>query len=197
MIPLLNIQDFVNIVFFFTLRFSDMGILVIVPVCVCAFCSYMDIEQHEDAVRDYEKVYQTEKTKGICLHQWLTLSCLEHDALFSQQSPFIIHCYFTKLNSHAFESRLHCREGDGSVTIQRHLLSPCWECTSENWYLEFTSTSPFYLMVYYVGLTHCLRAQAPSEECTAGVEEKQAERLLQGAGRGQESYRGRNQEGLS
>lgn len=26
--------------------------------------SYMDTEQYEDAVRDYEKVYQTEKTKG-------------------------------------------------------------------------------------------------------------------------------------
>lgn len=24
----------------------------------------MDTEQYEDAVRDYEKVYQTEKTKG-------------------------------------------------------------------------------------------------------------------------------------
>lgn len=29
-----------------------------------SFCSYMDTEQYEDAVRDYEKVYQTEKTKG-------------------------------------------------------------------------------------------------------------------------------------
>lgn len=27
-------------------------------------CSYMDTEQYEEAVRDYEKVYQTEKTKG-------------------------------------------------------------------------------------------------------------------------------------
>lgn len=26
--------------------------------------SYMDTEQYEEAVRDYEKVYQTEKTKG-------------------------------------------------------------------------------------------------------------------------------------
>lgn len=26
--------------------------------------SYMDTEQFEEAVRDYEKVYQTEKTKG-------------------------------------------------------------------------------------------------------------------------------------
>ena len=29
-----------------------------------ACCSYMDTEQYEDAVRDYDKVYQTEKTKG-------------------------------------------------------------------------------------------------------------------------------------
>lgn len=29
-------------------------------------CSYMDTEQYEEAVRDYEKVYQTEKTKGVC-----------------------------------------------------------------------------------------------------------------------------------
>ncbi len=28
--------------------------------------SYMDTEQYEEAVRDYEKVYQTEKTKGVC-----------------------------------------------------------------------------------------------------------------------------------
>lgn len=27
-------------------------------------CSYMDTEQYEEAVRDYEHVYQTEKTKG-------------------------------------------------------------------------------------------------------------------------------------
>lgn len=27
-------------------------------------CSYMDTEQYEEAVRDYEKVYQTEKTSG-------------------------------------------------------------------------------------------------------------------------------------
>lgn len=29
----------------------------------------MDTEQYEDAVRDYEKVYQTEKTKGkhVCV----------------------------------------------------------------------------------------------------------------------------------
>lgn len=32
-------------------------------MCVLC-CSYMDTEQYEEAVRDYEKVYQTEKTKG-------------------------------------------------------------------------------------------------------------------------------------
>ena len=31
---------------------------------IVSFHSYMDTEQYEDAVRDYEKVYQTEKTKG-------------------------------------------------------------------------------------------------------------------------------------
>lgn len=30
-------------------------------------CSYMDTEQYEEAVRDYEKVYQTEKTSGKLL----------------------------------------------------------------------------------------------------------------------------------
>uniref|UniRef100_A0A8B9LB14 DnaJ homolog subfamily C member 7 n=1 Tax=Astyanax mexicanus TaxID=7994 RepID=A0A8B9LB14_ASTMX len=30
---------------------------------VCVWCFYMDTEQYEEAVRDYEKVYQTEKTK--------------------------------------------------------------------------------------------------------------------------------------
>lgn len=33
-------------------------------------CSYMDTEQYEEAVRDYERVYQTEKTKG----RWADLS---------------------------------------------------------------------------------------------------------------------------
>lgn len=27
----------------------------------------MDTQQYEEAVRDYEKVYQTEKTKGVCV----------------------------------------------------------------------------------------------------------------------------------
>lgn len=32
---------------------------------LCDFLfSYMDSEMYEEAVRDYEKVYQTEKTKG-------------------------------------------------------------------------------------------------------------------------------------
>lgn len=40
-----------------------------------SFHSYMDTEQYEDAVRDYEKVYQTEKTKGehkgtLCVHKF-------------------------------------------------------------------------------------------------------------------------------
>lgn len=37
-----------------------------VHMLISAFdsCSYMDTEQYEEAVRDYEKVYQTEKTKG-------------------------------------------------------------------------------------------------------------------------------------
>lgn len=35
-----------------------------VLITVLTLLSYMDTEQYEDAVRDYEKVYQTEKTKG-------------------------------------------------------------------------------------------------------------------------------------
>lgn len=36
-----------------------------ITTCLRVFCcSYMDTEQYEEAVRDYEKVYQTEKTKG-------------------------------------------------------------------------------------------------------------------------------------
>lgn len=39
-------------------------------------CSYMETEQYEEAVRDYEHVYQTEKTKGqnqdaLLLPRWL------------------------------------------------------------------------------------------------------------------------------
>lgn len=33
----------------------------------------MDTEQYEEAVRDYEKVYQTEKTKGETRHGRLSL----------------------------------------------------------------------------------------------------------------------------
>lgn len=36
---------------------------IITDLCILR-CSYMDTEQYEEAVRDYEKVYQTEKTKG-------------------------------------------------------------------------------------------------------------------------------------
>lgn len=36
---------------------------MITDLCILR-CSYMDTEQYEEAVRDYEKVYQTEKTKG-------------------------------------------------------------------------------------------------------------------------------------
>lgn len=36
---------------------------IITDLCTLR-CSYMDTEQYEEAVRDYEKVYQTEKTKG-------------------------------------------------------------------------------------------------------------------------------------
>ena len=40
-------------------------------MCVLC-CSYMETEMYEEAVRDYEKVYQTEKTKGE--NQTLTYS---------------------------------------------------------------------------------------------------------------------------
>lgn len=39
-------------------------------------CSYMDMEQYEEAVRDYEKVYQTEKTKGENMNVPFTLGCV-------------------------------------------------------------------------------------------------------------------------
>lgn len=44
----------------------DWRIICLVRVLnhACYF-SYMDTEQYEEAVRDYEKVYQTEKTKGV------------------------------------------------------------------------------------------------------------------------------------
>lgn len=50
-------------------------------LCVPPTLSYTDTEQYEDAVRDYEKVYQTEKTKGKLskyhrgLAVWLLLTC--------------------------------------------------------------------------------------------------------------------------
>ena len=31
----------------------------------CSFCSYNDTEQYEDAVRDYEKIYNMDKTRGM------------------------------------------------------------------------------------------------------------------------------------
>lgn len=41
------------------------------------------------------------------------------------------------------------------------------------------------------------RSQAPAEDGTAGAEEEQEERLLQGAGDWQERYRGRDKKSLS
>ena len=53
-------------------------------------------------------------------------------------------------------------------------------------------------MAKRTALCSCLigRTQAISEERPAGAEEKQAKRLLQGAGGGQACLRGRDQEGL-
>lgn len=39
--------------------------------------SYMDTEQYEEAVRDYEKVYQTEKTKGKFKSICFSGNCVE------------------------------------------------------------------------------------------------------------------------
>lgn len=49
-------------------------------------CSYMDTEQYEEAVRDYEKVYQTEKTKG----GWA-------DRLFSVQELKVVLLLYTSV----------------------------------------------------------------------------------------------------
>lgn len=56
------------------LRRAQWYVMQVVPCCsaCCSFPltltsdprSYMDTEQYEEAVRDYEKVYQTEKTSG-------------------------------------------------------------------------------------------------------------------------------------
>lgn len=92
-------------------------------------CSYMDTEQYEEAVRDYEKVYQTEKTKG------------------------------------------------------------------ENQTTSFSFFSPLKFCLIVFNLLYS-RTQAPPEKCSAGVEEKQTERLLQSTWGGQERYRGRDQESL-
>lgn len=47
-------------------RRSHRPLLFMSECCVTLYflLSYMDTEQFEEAVRDYEKVYQTEKTKG-------------------------------------------------------------------------------------------------------------------------------------
>ena len=36
----------------------------LVGLTVCFLCSYMDTEQYEEAVRDYEKIYKIDKTRG-------------------------------------------------------------------------------------------------------------------------------------
>jgi hypothetical protein len=47
-------------------RRSHRPLLFMSECCITLYflLSYMDTEQFEEAVRDYEKVYQTEKTKG-------------------------------------------------------------------------------------------------------------------------------------
>lgn len=49
-------------------------------LCVVC-CSYMDTELYEEAVRDYEKVYQTEKTKGEDQDRRSLSASLIHGAL--------------------------------------------------------------------------------------------------------------------
>lgn len=99
-------------------------------------CSYMNTEQYEEAVRDYEKVYQTEKTSGELL-------------------LYYIFAFLLVLT-------------------------------------DAPAMSDFHTLTFY----H-FRSQASAEDGTAGAEEEQEERLLQGAGGRQERHRGRDQKGLS
>lgn len=99
----------------------------------------MDTEQYEEAVRDYEKVYQTEKTKGEA---------------GSYPCPVPLLCQVAAGNTGV----LGGLDPGGGVTVPH---TPC---------------PP--------------RAQAAAEECAAGAEEEQAERLLQDPGRGQERLGG-------
>lgn len=48
----------VIIIYFFVLISVQFWIMFV------WLCSFLDTEQYEEAVRDYEKVYQTEKTSG-------------------------------------------------------------------------------------------------------------------------------------
>lgn len=58
----------------------------------------MDTEQYEEAVRDYEKVYQTEKTKG---EKWT-------DTAFSTNMPSSFYFIVSLLTHHFFFS-FFCR----------------------------------------------------------------------------------------
>lgn len=117
-------------------------------VMSCVSRSYMNTEQYEEAVRDYEKVYQTEKTSGKLL------------TVFS----FHFFCIFT-----------------------------CYTC----WYYWFSHTRMCFFVVCFFPRFNPSRSQASAEDSTAGAEEEQEERLLQGAGCRQERHRGRDQKGLS
>lgn len=54
-----------------------------------------------------------------------------------------------------------------------------------------------YSLLCLILLILCCRTQTPPEECPAGVEEKQEERLLQGSWGGQERHRRGDQKSLS
>ena len=48
---------------------SDM-VMIFQACFYTSVFSYMDKEEYDEAVRDYEKVYQTEKTKGMSVSHW-------------------------------------------------------------------------------------------------------------------------------
>lgn len=101
----------------------------------------MNTEQYEEAVRDYEKVYQTEKTSGklsFCSSVVLFFSFLFFSLAFNTPAGRLL---------------------------------------------------PYSRLIPY-------RTQASAKERTAGAEEEQKERLLQGAGNRQERHRGRDQESV-
>ena len=56
---------------------------MVINFCLVFACSYMDTEQYEEAVRDYEKVHKLHKSRGnIFVHQQF-LPMFQHLLLLS------------------------------------------------------------------------------------------------------------------